>query len=359
MTRRVLSKTHAKLPYLGTPGADEDHAFSVDRDFDDLCRTRRMNYLMQMVQACNADNDALEADRRDIMSALAIALDRCDEVDLVHCRLFIRTVMDLARFLGFRSALDERVTWGKAALEIAERLEDDLAIAELCASTIAWPLLQQGRYDEARYYSLKGLEVAKECHDTTAAARWAGNAARTLSGIAKESKDADAAYYWAQQAAIHAQASKDGGLARGAEQDFGYAALLRGDFLEAERRFRALAEFEEAAQDKERFANRSGDLALAIVNQAIRAKNSDVRISLCMRARALYERGLKLAEELGNMIMVGEAEVGLAVVARVLGNEEEYDRLVASGRSRMHKLGVLRPGRSEQFIFFPETTGGD
>lgn len=48
-----------------------------DRTFDEECRIRRMQYLMREVVATAADNAALEADRVDIMSALATARECC------------------------------------------------------------------------------------------------------------------------------------------------------------------------------------------------------------------------------------------------------------------------------------------
>ena len=321
--------------------------------FDEACRIRRMRYLMQKVVDKAGDDEALEADRIDIMSALTVARESCRPDDVEQCRLFIRAVGALARFLGFRNALKDRVAWGKSALEVAGWLGDGLVIAELCASTIAWPLLQLGECAEAERYCLQGLEAARQCGDSPAAARWAGNAARSLSGIARDADDAAAAQQWAEQAQTYALRSGDEVLQRGAQLDFGYAALLRGDFEQAQRLFTGLLEFEERGADGERIANRSGDVSLAIMNRALRSGSPAERTRLCDQARALVERSLLLGERIGHAVLVGECEISLATLARIQGDEQECRRLMASGRHRFAELGIRRKGRAEQFVPFP------
>src|SRR5215813_7313119 len=144
-----------------------------DRVFDEECRINRMQYYMGQVVAHAADNVRLEADRPDIMSALVVARECCQADDVEQCGLFIRAVGSVVRFLGFRNALSERVAWGKSALEVAKLIGDMPAVAELCASAIAWPLLQLGKYDEAERYCFEGLKAAEQCGDPRVGARWA------------------------------------------------------------------------------------------------------------------------------------------------------------------------------------------
>ncbi|MEU6070641.1 hypothetical protein ABZ864_40925 [Streptomyces sp. NPDC047082] len=308
---------------------------------------------MREVLANESDNAALEADRVDIMSALAVARECCQGNDLEQCRLYIRAVGALARFLGFRNALSERVVWGKSALEVAELIGDDSAIAELCASTIAWPLLQLGHYPEAEQYCLQGLKAAQRCGNSRVAARWAGNASRSLSGIARDADDGLKAQHWAEKAAIYGRRCEDESLIRGAKLDFGYAALLLGDFEEAERLFAALLEEEERGGDEERIGNRSGDTALAIMNRALRSDVAAERTRLCDQARANVERSLRLGEKIKHAVLVGECELALATLARIQGDEDEYRRFIANGRRRFEELGIRRKGRAEQFVTFP------
>ncbi|MGW3150683.1 hypothetical protein ACWDG1_39780 [Streptomyces sp. NPDC001177] len=308
---------------------------------------------MREVLANASDNAALEADRVDIMSALAVARECCQGNDLEQCRLYIRAVGALARFLGFRNALSERVVWGKSALEVAELIGDDSAIAELCASTIAWPLLQLGHYPEAEQYCLEGLKAAQRCGNSRVAARWAGNASRSLSGIARDADDGLKAQHWAEKAAIYGRRCEDESLIRGAKLDFGYAALLLGDFEEAEHLFAALLEEEERGGDEERIGNRSGDTALAIMNRALRSDVAAERTRLCDQARANVERSLRLGEKIKHAVLVGECELALATLARIQGDEDEYRRFIANGRRRFEELGIRRKGRAEQFVTFP------
>lgn len=322
--------------------------------FDDDCRIRSMKYLMDWVVKHAADNGALETDRADIMSKLDVARECCQGGQGEQRRLFVHAVGALARFLGFRNALNERVDWGKAALEEAKVLKDDPAIAELCASTIAWPLLQLGRYPEAERYCLEGLEAAQRCDDPQVAARWAGYASRSLAGIARDADDGPKTQHWAEQAAMHGRRCEDEALIRGATLDFGYAALLLGNFEEAERLFAKLLKEEERGDDEERIGNRSNDVALAIMNRALRSSVADERSRLCDQACANLERSKGLGEKIRHAVLLGECEISLAILARVQGDEEEYWRLMASGRHQFEKLGIRRKGRAEQFVIFPE-----
>jgi hypothetical protein len=259
----------------------------------------------------------------------------------------------VVRFLGFRNALSERVAWGKSALEVAKLIGDMPAVAELSASAIAWPLLQLGKYDEAERYCFEGLKAAEQCGDPRVGARWAGNAARSLSGIARDADDGPRAQHWASQAAMYARRCEDPLLIRGGQLDFGYAALLLGNFDEAEHLFAELLAGEERGEDGERIGNRSGDVAIALMNRALRSKVAADRTRLCDQAHAHLERGRLLAEEIGHAVLLGEMEICLATLARIQGGEVEFRRLMSSGRRRFEELGISRQGRGEQFVIFP------
>lgn len=321
--------------------------------YDEGCCIRRMKYYMGEVVAHASDNVKLGADRANIMSALAVARKCCQADDVEQCGLFIRAVGSVVRFLGFRNALNERVAWGKSALEVAELIGDTPAVAELCASAIAWPLLQLGKYDEAEHYCLQGLKAAEQCGDPQVGARWAGNAARSLSGIARDADDGRRAQHWASQAAMYARRCEDPLLIRGAQLDFGYAALLLGNFDEAEQLFAELLAREERGEDAERTGNRSGDVAIALMNQALRSEVAADRTRLCDQARTYLEHSRQLAEEISHMVLLGEIEISLATLARIQGDEAEFRRLMASGRRRFEELGISRQGRGEQFVIFP------
>lgn len=321
--------------------------------WDEKCRIRRMRHYMGEVVAHAADNVRLEADRTDIMSALVVARECCRPDEVEQCALFIRAVGSVVRFLGFRNALNERVAWGKSALEVAELIGDMPAVAELCASAIAWPLLQLGQYAEAEHYCLEGLKAAEQCGDPRVGARWAGNAARSLSGIARDADDGPKAQHWASQAAMYARRCEDQLLIRGAQLDFGYAALLLGNFDEAEHLFAELLAEEERGDDGERIGNRSGDVATALMNRALRSDSAADRARLCDQARVHLERSQRLAEEIRHAVLLGEIEISLATLARIQGDEAEFRRLMASGRRRFEELGISRQGRGEQFVIFP------
>jgi hypothetical protein len=52
-------------------------------------------------------------------------------------------------------------------------------------------------------------------------------------------------------------------------------------------------------------------------------------------------------------VLLGEIEISLATLARIQGDEAEFQRLMASGRRRFEELGINRQGRGEQFVIFP------
>ncbi|WP_435218873.1 hypothetical protein, partial [Streptomyces sp. bgisy034] len=157
----------------------------------------------------------------------------------------------------------------------------------------------------------------------------------------------------ADQASTYAQRCNDEELRRGAELDFGYAEMLAEDFSSAETRFRTLLTLEEEGGNPERIGNRSGDVALAVMNHAIRSDGVAEKEALCQQARQLVEHGLTLGNQINHTVMVAEAEIFLAIIWRVLANEGEYRRLIERGHDRFRKLGIDRPGRAEQFIDFP------
>jgi hypothetical protein len=311
-----------------------------------------MKYLMRDAVAKASDNVALEKDRRDIMSALAVARDYCQGNELEQCRLYINAVKALARFLGYRNALRERVAWGKSALEMAEIAGDDSSIAELCASIIAWPLLQLGEYRDAEYYCLEGLKAAERCDDPQVMHMWAGNACRSLSGISRDANDGLKAQHWAEEAARHGRHCEDEALMRGARMDSGYAAMLLGNFEEAELLFFSLLEEEGRGKNEERIGNRSIDVALAVMNQALRSGNAVERTRRCDYARANIERSLRIGESIKHTVLVGECEIAMATLARIQGDESEYQRLMVHARRRFEELGIRRKGRAEQFVTF-------
>lgn len=310
-------------------------------EYDGGCRLRSMRYLLRAARESAQDNETLEADQQDIFRALAGVYEMCynEPVQPDLCRVFVVAVKDFARFLGFRGELNERVRWGKAALSIAELLQDSSIIAELCASTIAWPLLQQGHYNDARYYCLRGLEVALSCNDD----RWAGAAARSLSGVARDQMNAREAQHWAEQAMEIGERVDDRGLKRGASMDLAYAALLRRDFGEAERLMRSLLQLYVSEGDKERTANFCAGVAMTILNQR-----------RTREAHELYVRALDLGRELESEVIMGEAEFGLAAVAELERKSELALRLMMRGSDRFAKAGITRPSRAEQFVIFNE-----
>lgn len=248
---------------------------------------------------------------------------------------FINTVNRFARYLGFKGSYQDRIAWGQRALKVAETREDKPAVAELCASTIAWPLLQLGDYDRAQEYCKRGLDAAIESNTP----RWAGEASRILSGIARDRKQSDEAGMWARRAYGYARQCVPVDryvklLKRGAVMDFGYADLLKGKYRKAERRFRVLLEIYIREDDKERIANFYAGLAITLLNQG--------RID---EAEELYKKAEVLGQALNSQVIIAEAEFGLAKVA-----EARAIQLRSRARLRFDQLGITRPGRAEQFV---------
>jgi tetratricopeptide (TPR) repeat protein len=251
--------------------------------------------------------------------------------------LFIKAVNRFARYLGSKGSYRDRIVWGKKALEIAEEIGDNVAVAELCASTIAWPLLQQGKYDQAKEYCERGLNAALQSNSF----RWAGEAARSLSGIARDLKQPEEALLWAKRAFRYARQAIPRDkfvilLKRGAVMDLGYAALLNGKYREAEKRFQALLRlYISEDDDKERIANFHGGLAIVLLNQG--------RVD---EAEKLLNKALEIASELqNNQVIIAETEFSLAIVADVRAH-----RLRLHAQHIFDQLGIERPSRSQQFV---------
>ena len=283
---------------------------------------------------------------------LAVARECCQADDVEQCRLFIRAVGALARFLGFRNALNERVAWGKSALEVAELLEDTPAIAELCASAIAWPCSSSVTTQRQSTTVSKASRRPERCSDPRVAARWAGNAARSLSGIARDADDGPKAQHWAKQAAMYARRCEDASLIRGAQLDFGYAALLLGNFDEAEHLFAELLEGEERGK------TRSGSGIAR--RRRYRADEPGTEVRGRRRPYPPMRSGPRVSgtqptagREDQACCPVRRIEISLATLARIQGDEAEFRRLRASGRRRFEELGISRQGRAEQFVIFP------
>jgi hypothetical protein len=261
----------------------------------------------------------------------------------------VSLVNTYARYLGATANLEVRVLWGERAAKSASTLSDPEIVARLYSSTLAWPLLQLGRHEEARRYANLGLAAARNCNNLHVADKWIAHSARMLAGAARDEKLADESHLWAIEAASRSAACGDAGLARGAVMDLGYADLLRRSYAEAEARFRELLEYEEEHQDNERIANRSFDVALAVVNRAKQVTEEVERNGLCQQANLLYKRGLAIGQALDHSIVISEGEAGLAMVNRLLGEDDQYQILIQSSRQRLDELGVRRPPRAEQF----------
>ncbi len=65
------------------------------------------------------------------------------------------------------------------------------------------------------------------------------------------------------------------------------------------------------------------------------------------------KRSQQLAENIKHAVLLGECDSYMAALARIQGNDAEYQRLTASGRRRFEELGIRRKGRAEQFVIFP------
>lgn len=322
-----------------------------DETYDEDCGMRAMKYYLKYTQINAKKFSTLEAEQPNILLALSSAYDTWQHTpsDLELAELFIDSVSQLAGFLGNRGDLQGRVAWGKKALEVAKKIGHISSVAEVCASVIAWPLLQLGDYEQAKKYCEQGMQAALQCQEL----KWAGRAARSLSGIARDQSQAIDAEYWAKQAFRFSQQSRDMDLKKGALLDLGYAALLNHEYIGAEKRFRILAKLAEENLDKEKLANRSLDLAKEILAN----RSFDVGLAILNQgrvdeARKLYEKGFALAEELKSKVAIGEAEFGLAKVAEASGDLERAKELNSSARHRFDLVGVTRLGRAEQFVEF-------
>ena len=296
-----------------------------------------MGHYLRWAKDHAEDNNVLEQDRIHILLAFQRAYSEWQNgrIPMELAATFVSSVNSFARFLGYRGELQERINWGKQALEVAEQTGQLSAVAELCASTIAWPLLQIGNHEEAKKYCEQGIQAARQSKEP----RWMGEAARTLSGIARDQNRGDESKDWAKRAFRYGREARDKRVKRGAVLDLGYAALLHQNYTAAERRFRLLLNLAKEDDDKERMANRSVAVAIALLDQGLTEEPFH-----------LYQSALALGEELESEVIMGEAESLLGKIEQVRGDASHAKELALSATRRFERVGIRRQSRAEQFV---------
>lgn len=75
---------------------------------------------------------------------------------------FVELAISFCNFLTNFSRWQEVVDYGEEAVYLAEKIEDNLALAHLYTYVLAWPMWMQGDYKKAREYCMKGLKSAKK-----------------------------------------------------------------------------------------------------------------------------------------------------------------------------------------------------
>jgi tetratricopeptide (TPR) repeat protein len=308
-------------------------------------------YLAKCVVAKD-DNETLDADSETIRRSLEYAYNnwkrkpnRSNEWP-DRDREFLGAVMNLARYLEFRSNFRDRVTYGMQALEVAAGLNDKAAEIELCASTISWPLLQMGDLAGAEVYSQKGYDLA------IGAGKWreAALAARTLSGIFRDQStghpksnaaNIQLAQKWAGKAFHCARRCDDRDLRLSAIVDHANAAMLKGAWRRAERGYRLMVSDLERRSpiDVERLAARLGDLGHVMICQG--------KVD---EAEGYYRRSEALLRSFYSEFMKAELTFNFAAVARARGRIAEAETLAAAGRNAFQKLGIIRDARVDQYL---------
>jgi len=282
----------------------------------------------------NSTNDTLLEKRySDIMKALETTY-RESENNIEISMLFVNSVNTFARFLGFSGRLKSRVELGKRGLEIADKINYKEAIAELCCSTIPWALLQQGNYGEAKTFCLKGLDIAL----ATDAIKLAGEATRSLCGIARDNMNYAESKEWAEKALEYGSRCNNQGLIRGAKMDLAYTGFIKHDYISAEKILRDLLDIYIAEKDLEKIANFNAGLGIAILNQK--------RIK---EAKKLFDKAFNLGKLLDSQIIMGEAEFGLAKAAEMEHKVNLSEKLKRQAINKFRLADIKRLGRAYQF----------
>jgi tetratricopeptide (TPR) repeat protein len=304
---------------------------------------RMAEFFLSYVKAHKTDYDKLNAEHANVTCAIKWAaknwrIDKTGEI----VKLLNEVVQRWADFLGDRGNLAERIELGQEALKVAEVLNDQEAVSRLCASTIGWALLQQGKYNEATRYSKKGRTAGLAAGN--GALYWAGLAAWNLGSIARDRKDPEKTEYWAKEAlrlCSQSRHPKSGMGERIANVLLGFVALMKKNAREAERLFRQVYDSEAKSSNPVRTANRSMDIAHAVLSLG----DTDA-------AYKIYIKALEVGQENGSPMVMAEAESGLGMVERARGNDAEAQKCLDAAKARFASIGIDRPGRAEQFVYF-------
>ena len=307
---------------------------------------RYIKHYLTFAQTNCKNKDALEKEQANIMQGLEYAYIAWKEnsFDQELSDLILVTIQKFGLFMSSKGSFKSRIEWGKKALEIAEYNDDLSSIANLCAYTISWSLLQQGDYKQVREYCDRGLKAALSCENI----KIAGIAAHNRAGAERDLGEKSNAKYWAKKTLKFAQDSGDEQLRKYAVLDLGYANLLEKEinsYIEAETQFRELMEIERKDQSEgkgndELLANRSMDVGLALLNQGKFAES-----------RKLYEEAIQLGNKIAHLTIIGEAEFGLSKIERALGNNRKATKWELSAKTMFERAGVTRAARAEQFFF--------
>lgn len=80
-----------------------------------------------------------------------------------------KTVMnfcdELWHYLGTKGYWNERIKLGKQAIAAADKLNDEIAIAEYGVHTVSWICIQQNRFDEAYQFVTRSLKIFEKLKD--------------------------------------------------------------------------------------------------------------------------------------------------------------------------------------------------
>jgi tetratricopeptide (TPR) repeat protein len=288
----------------------------------------------------------LEQEQQNILLALDYAYSYWQQQtgDQELSQLIIKAVNTFGVFLSSKGSYQMRLDWGVKVFNIAEIQGNTRLLAETCAYTISWCLLQQGKYEEARAYSERALQAAIQISDE----RIAGYASHNRAGAERDTFNVTEARQWAVKTMSYANASGDERLRRHAILDEGYADLLdqtENSFQHAEDRFRELVllEREDLAKgtgSEELLANRSIDVGLALLNQ-----------HRFEEARTFFNESYTIGQALKHQTIIGEAEFGFAKIEQGLGDAQQARQWLLKGQYSFTLSGIVRASRAEQFCF--------
>jgi LuxR family glucitol operon transcriptional activator len=292
-------------------------------EFEREARLRVAGYFLDFLRQHGGENwrgyDIVEL---DVINILAI-VDWCYETG--NWRALIDFVNSLNYFLGIRGYWDERIRYGKKAMQASENLGDMQSFAWIATFVVGWTLYGQGYTEQGKELTMKALHISEEHNYHKGIA----TALCNLGRFAYLGGEFDKAQHlYAKGLKLWEQIGNQRPIAA-AHRDLGTIALYQGDIQEAKR------QLEEAQRQFEEIDDTQG-----LASTYRRLGNLAEQRGDYEQAQWFYEEYLTLAQETGNLCYIGSAKSDLAFSKEQQQDYQEALALARDANEVYQRLGI-------------------